>query len=286
MRDKQYRLLSSTGQPSDGRILACSVAGASHQDKKTPCQDSAFAVKQYFKGHPYCILGVADGHGGDKYLRSETGSFLAILAVHECVSKYILSLVAAMESNPAHWYEEARDDFTNRFGKSLTDSWRSHVKRHYASHPMEGVAEESERSYELYGSTVSLCLVFNEYLFAGRIGDSSTYILQDLPGGPAVEEPFEDVSEQPGLGTASLCSKEAYRKWQSHARSLSGVKLVMLATDGFADSLARPQDEVKDIYGSTQKISDITDELIVKFNRLSDRGVGDDVSAALYIPDR
>ena len=51
-------------------IVLCSQTGATHLEKNRPCQDASVAVQQFYKGQPYTVLAVADGHGGDAYTRS------------------------------------------------------------------------------------------------------------------------------------------------------------------------------------------------------------------------
>jgi serine/threonine protein phosphatase PrpC len=182
-----------------------------------------------------------------------------------------------------------KEDFSCRFGKMLVHSWVRMVEAH-ANDTNEN-NQNSEKAGEivkLYGTTLSVALVFNGRLFSGRIGDSSVFAVMKQHKKQEVKNLFEsDQAEAPGLGTASLCSKDAYRKWQIQALPLDDILLLLLATDGFADSLQDPKGEIAEYYRYINKKGSGNFERIIdeELNQLSGKGVGDDISLVIFLPD-
>lgn len=269
-----------------GKFISASVIGANHADKGITCQDAAMTAALYHKGYQFYFMAVADGHGGAAYTRSDVGSFLAMQAASEAVNRFIMFVIDVFEKYPANWVEAVKKDFTERFGKMLVSNWGRMVEAH-----ANDTEEKKDDVVKLYGTTVALALVFNSHLFTGRIGDSSVFAMVNQNKKLHVHNFFETDGEENqslGLGTASLCSRDAYRKWQVGAAPLNDIHMLLLATDGFADSLKEPMDEVQEYYRYISKKGIANFEQIIskELIHLTNKGVGDDISMVIFLPDK
>ncbi|MGH6820453.1 MAG: protein phosphatase 2C domain-containing protein, partial [Methylocella sp.] len=146
-----------------------------------------------------------------------------------------------LENSPGDWLANARNDFGQRFARVLRQSWDRNVSDHLAAFPLESAAPEADLR-KAYGTTVALALVFQGQVFAGTIGDSTVFLVRQEAGVPtAVDLLAGENGAGPGLTTDSLASSDAVYKWKHQTLPLDEVRMVMAATDGFADSLADPK---------------------------------------------
>ena len=268
-----------------GRFISASIKGANHADKGLPCQDAAANTVLYYKGYKIYFMAVADGHGGAAYTRSDVGSFLALQAASESVNRFIMFVIDVYEKYPDNWVEMVKEDFSGRFGKMLVSSWVRMVEAH-----ANDVGNNSDEKIKQYGTTISIALVINNYLFSGKIGDSSVFALVNQNKADEVKNLFEaDENRNGNLGleTASLCSRDAYRKWQIQTLSLDDIKMLFLATDGFTDSLKDPKGEIFHFYQYMTKkgIFNFKRILDKELMHISQEGVGDDISLVIFLPN-
>jgi serine/threonine protein phosphatase PrpC len=277
-----------------GKFISASVKGANHADRGIICQDAASSATLYHKGYKFYFMAVADGHGAITYTRSDIGSFLAMQAASESINRFIMYVIDVYEKFPDNWVSMVKDDFSIRFGKMLVNNWVRMVEAH-----ANETTNDTDAIIKLYGTTVSVALVFNNHLFTGRIGDSSVFAVVDQNKKIETKDLFEaydDENASPDLSTASLCSREAYRKWQMQVLPLDDIKMLLLATDGFMDSLDDPKGTVMEYYRYITKKGFINIELFngfVNFEQIIDKelqlitktGVGDDISLVIFLPD-
>jgi serine/threonine protein phosphatase PrpC len=243
----------------------------------------------YYRAYGFHFMVVADGHGGADYTRSDVGSFLAAQAASESVNRFIIFVIDVFEHYPETWVELVKEDFAARFGKMLVNNWVRMVEAHARDTAAGNPAETIKR----YGTTVSLALVFQKYLFAGRIGDSSVYTLfnDGKKNGKKQAAPLFDEEQAEGgslgLATPSLCSKDAFRKWQARSLALEGVVMALLATDGFADSLKEPAAVITDFHRRIERkgAAAFERDLPGILRDISEKGVGDDISLALFLSE-
>jgi len=267
-----------------GRFISASVIGATHADKGIMCQDAASCATLYYKGNKIYFMAVADGHGGDAYTRSAIGSFLAIQAASESVNRFIMYVIDVYEKYPDNWIEMVKEDFSGRFGKMLVSNWIRMVESH-----ANETKDNPDEIIKLYGTTISIGLVINNYLFTGKIGDSSIFAYLNHNKMDFVKNLFEneDNNNNLGLGTSSLCSREAYLKWQIQILSLKDVKMLFMTTDGFTDSLKNPKEEIYNFYVYMIKRGVVNFEHVLndELKQISDKGVGDDISLVILLPN-
>ena len=96
-----------------------SVMGAAHKRRGLPNQDAHLAQPETTDAANFLIC-VADGHGGADYVRSDTGSKLAVQALR-----------LALE-----WFPEDADSL-NDLKADVVNIWRRLVTQHLDEHPLD-----------------------------------------------------------------------------------------------------------------------------------------------------
>ena len=175
MRDDLARIAAA----ETGVLLTGCVRGANHCDKNLPCQDASLAGIHYYKGYPYVLLAVADGHGAASYTRSELGAHFAVRAAAEAAARWVLFAVDCLEKQPDDWLDNARNEFSQRFIRHLRQTWEVSVTSHLAAFPMQP-ADSGVEALKPYGTTVALAVVFAGQVFAGAIGDSTVFLVREV----------------------------------------------------------------------------------------------------------
>ena len=120
--------------------LVTSPTGASHIDKDQPCQDACMVTQHFYRGQPYMVLAVADGHGSDKYTRSEIGAHLAMEAAHQAAADLAMTLVELQKSDVPNWYQNPNEDVSSRFQAVLPSIGMSELC-HAMEKPEDGIAQ-------------------------------------------------------------------------------------------------------------------------------------------------
>jgi serine/threonine protein phosphatase PrpC len=276
------------GTADGGVLLAGGIRGANHRDRGQPCQDACLAGLHSYKGYPYVLLAVADGHGANGCPRSHLGAHFAIRAVADLASRWIIYAVECLEASPSDWLSGVSHEFAWGLPRRLRQLWFQIVCDHLRGSPLEDKDEIVEAS-KAYGTTVALALAFNGQLFAGAIGDSAIDVVTDTGRATLAVDILEDGengANHLGLTTDSLASTNAAARWRYKILPLDQVRLVAAATDGFADSLADPLATLQSI----QRAAEIkgypwlAEQLPAFLERLTTEGVGDDIATAFWFP--
>lgn len=243
--DHESRTVRTTPAGAEGwSLLEHSEIGASHVTRGLPNQDAA-ASCQLADGS--VLLCVADGHGSERYVRSDIGSRLATEVFIVLAEEFL----SAAHSSPS----DAKNTAEFTFPRMLDARWREAVTAHLAAHPLEGkppagseateeIAAPAEAptvrtgadGIQAYGSTLVGVAVSEGFVVGWQIGDGDLLIV-DADGTPAAPLAPKNA-ELGGLETESLCQEDAWRHVRTHWSRLSaGVPaLILLSTDGLANS--------------------------------------------------
>lgn len=294
--------------------ICVSKVGSSHLREGKPLQDSAKVLLK--KG--YAIFSVADGHGGERYFRSDVGSRLAV----EIAEKQFVSLLRKIATLRGKQETINWDSTISNVERNIVADWKNEVKKHFAQNPLTdtekdlcaslkiplehfeagGGREENsvaaapkERTFEksiekLYGTTLISCLYIPE-LQLTETKKSSLWIAVQIGDGMCLIQKDSDeitcpikVDENLGFGvTTSLCSNNAINEFR-HAWGFDRLNFICACSDGVQDSFT--SDDLKhfanDVYDNIQHYGAEREqqELEDFFPRLSEQGSGDDVSFA------
>jgi len=222
---------------SAGRWAAvtASVRGASHERNGKPNQDAVRVVQT--KGPtPGLVAAVCDGHGGDRYVRSDVGSRLGAEVACDVARRAFEQLVAlpsraALESQLAGPLAEA-----------IVQRWRERVLDDVRARPFTG--EEAVRARApldrdpliSYGCTLLLAVMTPSWVGLLQIGDGDVTVVR----GASVESPVPDDDRLVGGETTSLCLPSAVADTRVHVLAEPLPDTLILTTDGYANSFADP----------------------------------------------
>ena len=283
--------------------------GFSHKAQGKPCQDFAGIVRK--KG--FAILSVADGHGGERYFRSEAGSRLAVEVAEAEFQKLLVDIskrqwleekinweqtIKALESNIVkEWQSKVEADFANRplseeernLAEKLGIDFAALQGENSEREKICGVRFRNSEILRCYGSTLLSALYIPAWGFplskkslwiAVQIGDGLTFALDESGG------EFLPIPEDKDLGfglTTSLCSSDAAEHFR-HSFGFSKLKAIVVCSDGVADSFAKEKfgGFVRDILNNVneQGGETVQKELQAYFPKLSEQGSDDDLSLA------
>lgn len=250
------------------------------------------------KSESYAIAVVSDGHGGERYFRSDVGSKIAVEVAHRCLVEFAegipTSLFAEMPNTPI-----GIGDTYHREIKQLVEAivvgWRNAVMEHAtANHLNEAeqlIANPSDdHEWEkTYGCTLIATLLTPQYWMALQIGDGKCVAInQD-------GEPFEPIpwDDRCFLNrTTSICDTTAASEFRYCIGGKESFPLaVFMGSDGIDDSFGE-EDNLYNFYvqlargfakdGYDATIADLTVTLPV----LSKRGSQDDMSVAGWYDER
>ena len=297
--------------------ICVSKVGASHLREYKPLQDSAKVLLK--KG--YAVFSVADGHGGERYFRSDVGSHLAVEIAERKLSELRQKIIEFYDdSNDIKW-----DATISSVEQNIIATWKIVVQKHFAEHPLSDEEKQlctslkiplesfaanhenvensvasahTERTAEnaierLYGTTLISCL----YIPSLQTKKSSLWIAIQIGDGACLAkkaggEIFCPIEKDKNLDfgmTTSLCSENA-AKDSRHAFGFEKLDFICACTDGVQDSFTPDglQHFVQDIHNNikTYGVEREQQELEDFFPRLSEQGSGDDVSlAGIFIHD-
>lgn len=107
--------------------ICVSKVGAAHLREGKPLQDSAKVLLK--KG--YAVFSVADGHGGERYFRSDVGSRLAV----EIAEKQFVSLLRKIATLRGKQETINWDSTISNVERNIVADWKNEVKKHFAQNP-------------------------------------------------------------------------------------------------------------------------------------------------------
>ena len=262
--------------------------GSSHIKQNKPLQDYAAATSDRLKSYAYAL--VADGHGGDKYIRSAKGSELAVRCAVDSINGVLKEILWDVTKKKKNLIEKNLKLICIK--TSL--SWNEAVIADYKTNPLseEEIKFCESEKIELpssdedipvfYGSTL-LAAVYLEHFdfwFTIQIGDGKCAVIKnDL----SVVFPEELENEKLGFGiTTSLCNKEAANEFR-FAYGFERIAGITVMSDGLADSFDNEKLPVflgnirQNIVADSEKTITELKEFMPK---LSEQGSGDDISIA------
>jgi hypothetical protein len=169
-----------------------SCQGESHKVDNKPCQDASFSAV-YEDGLAIAI--VCDGHGGERYFRSDVGSRVAIEVISESVKTFVENIdkgmfvgqpftaVEAITSEEIVKKQTPIDIALRQLFSSIIYQWNQKIADHAANtaiseweqqHVPQKYLDElhtSETFEKLYGCTLMVYVQTTDYWLAFHLGD-------------------------------------------------------------------------------------------------------------------
>ncbi len=262
-----------------------STQGASHIKKNKECQD---ASESYYDER--CAIAiVCDGHGGDDYVRSASGSAFACEAAKTSILNFIENV--------------NRDELTRHHNQlihnlkaSIISAWNEAVYEHYEANPFTEaeiavLSDRAKRKYlrekrieSAYGTTLIAVACTKDYWFGIHIGDGKCVAVN--PEGKFVQPiPWDEKCFL--NATTSICDTDALNRFRSFYSEKLPVA-VFVGSDGVDDCFSTEQ-QLNNLYKTvlysfaTSDFDAAVDDLGDYLPRLSAKGSGDDVSVAAVL---
>ena len=281
-----------TRQSDPWSLAGETVQGATHIRNGLPNQDAIAWEPTEGSALPM-LLAVSDGHGGKRYIRSATGSRLAVEAALSGLRRFYEE--QAENGNPSAVKRQAEEQIP----LLLTGLWRQRVEADIALHPFtaeevasleaHGYVEVQEElradPYRAYGATLLGVLLAHGWFLCVQLGDGD--ILTVDPMGRTIR-PMPPGEELLGEETHSLCEPNAERFCQIRIVPLEerDPVLILVSTDGLNKSYSHDDGFLKVGRDLLQMVraegmQAVKEQLPELLNEISRAGSGDDISLGL-----
>lgn len=254
--------------------------GSSHILTGKPCQD--YAASQYTKD--YAIGVVADGHGSDRYFRSERGSKFAVEVTMTILQEF-LSSTKNMTRLP-------NGDWQKQIAASIISRWNDRIENDKNTDPftdeeLQSLKDSERQQIEdgkwqsAYGTTL-IAIVRTKACFLGlHIGDGKCVAI-DSNGNPSQPIPWDDKCFL--NQTTSLCDSDAVNLFRFVYQTKNLPIAAFVASDGVDDTY--PTDErlyefYRTVWNMFQDNPKSAKEDLQSFlPKMSEQGSHDDISIA------
>ncbi len=219
-------------------IMASTALGSRHVRAGRPNQDAARSDRIGAGPDEVLVVAVADGHGGDRYVRSDVGSRLAVGGACAVVRQIVEA--GQLARAPRQLERLAHQELIPR----IVAEWRRGCSDHLAEVPFSD--EEQTRAgtplehepLVAYGSTLLVAILSTTSCLLLQLGDGDC-VVADLDGDATSPMPRDD--RLIGGETTSLCLESAERDFRVAAIEGTTTRLVLLATDGYGVAFEDPR---------------------------------------------
>jgi serine/threonine protein phosphatase PrpC len=281
-----------------------SCQGASHIASEKPCQDSSASSSE----DGVSIIVVADGHGGERYFRSDIGSKICTEVTINAIKQFItLSDTSIFHGSPFTQVSSIIgenslgklndvDNALRRLFASIILAWNQEIEKYTLENPptdieVEKVAPEYIKSLsqgialeKIYGCTLMAYVQTPEFWFAFHLGDGKCVSFHQGESSLWMEPiPWD---EKCFLNkTTSICDSEALDEFRyCYQGNGHYPAAIFLGSDGMDDSFG-PIENLVDFYMQVIKLLAKDEDAAIKsiietLPVLSKRGSQDDMSVA------
>lgn len=215
--------------------VVASELGSSHERNNLPNQDAVRVVAS--RGPTIGLVSaVCDGHGGDRYVRSDVGSRIGVAAA--CAAGLQTLDVLVGSPQPSDIARHLAGPLT----ESIVTAWQQAVHADVAARDF--TAEEVDRAgvaladepLIAYGCTLVLAVVAEHWIGIVQIGDGDVTTVADSD----VHAPVPTDARLVGGETTSLCLPSAVADARTCVLIEPLPEALILTTDGYANSFASP----------------------------------------------
>ena len=270
--------------------------GQSHLEKNIVCQDSV----QYIQSLNYTVAAVSDGHGGEKYFRSDKGSEFAAYISCEKISEFLLN------SNYPLLNEKEKEAAIYQLIDSIVTEWNIAVREHIAHFPFKdnelGFVDDKDideykkhtvkeqysiRSkepysaiFKAYGATLICVGVNKEFGIGLQIGDGKCVAMYE---DCSMDEPIPWDEKCHLNKCTSICDEEAVNEFRVYIWEDKMPMCIYIASDGIDDTFS---DQLYSFYRNVTldlikpEFRNNVEQLGKKLPEISMNGSQDDVSIA------
>ena len=272
-------------------VINESVIGASHLLSQKPNQDCIKSIQATIKDvGDVVVLSLADGHGGERYIRSDIGASIAVdIALQESIS--------LLENHPLIYFEEL---LIRELPKKLTEAWKKSIYKYHSNNAFTVEEQQKLNSigisqpekihdypFFIYGCTLMIVILTNDYIIYVKLGDGDILCVNQMK---ETYYPLMAKEELIANETYSLCMNNAEAYFSIMIENLMDDRkipeLIMVSSDGYKNSFEGESGFFKAALDYFDMFDGYPARLIEKnLNRfLTDttkNGSGDDISLGL-----
>ena len=275
------------------KTFSNSSIGESHIKSGKQCQD--YSIHYSSRDEEFHIIALADGHGGDKYFRSQKGSEYACKAAKECAIKcmreksFTERMIGLIDENGS---EKEIDSLLIQLEKSIIGAWSKKVLEDIEENEFNddelNVYDEEKREHvkntdygtKAYGTTLIMAVICDKFWFGLHIGDG-TFVTVSNEG--FFSNPIELDEKCVGNFVTSICDNDAINLFH-HSYGNEKLKAIFIASDGVDESFISGEsfhNFYRSIIKETEEdFNSAIKDLKVFLPTLGKKGSQDDVSLA------
>lgn len=279
--------------------------GFSHISTDKPCQDCAYAESV----GSLSMAIVSDGHGGERYFRSDVGSRILVEITAEAIRQFSelgggyggLNLITNESPEDLPGNAVVSDKLRWLFS-SIISQWNIAIERHVADNPLtewelthvdekyrnEFLAAQSHE--KTYGCTLMAFFRTSTYWIAFQIGDGKLLTLDMVDGKPVFNQPVPWDEKCFLNKTTSICDSNA----------LAEFRYCYCSNGKFPTAVFLGSDGLDDTYGDGELLENFYMNVLLEIARgkekalktlesdlpeISKRGSKDDMSVAVVYDD-
>ncbi|WP_289189178.1 protein phosphatase 2C domain-containing protein [Xylanibacter rodentium] len=280
--------------------------GFSHIATDKPCQDCAYAESV----GSLSMAIVSDGHGGDRYFRSDVGSKLLVEITAEAIRQFSelgggyggLHILTSEDNSESNIGYDVVNHKLRWLFSSIIAQWNTAIEKHFEEHPLTewelSHIEDKYRSEFLkaqshektYGCTLMAFFRTSTYWIAFQIGDGKLLTLNMVGEEPVFNQPVPWDEKCFLNKTTSICDSNALDEFRyCYCSDKSFPAAVFLGSDGLDDT-----------YGDGELLENFYMNVLLEIARgkekaqktlesdlpeISKRGSKDDMSVAVVYDD-
>ena len=248
------------------KSLFLSCIGESHKASDKPCQDYSYAEST----SSLSMAIVSDGHGGERYFRSDRGSRMAVnitrQAIHAFVENMAENVLKEADKDSVfsgcgfESYKEGQSDTPSAhkalmwllssiisqwnaaitqdaLSCDLTDWEQEHVEQQHKDEFLAKRNDETATFEKTYGCTLMAYVQTPTYWFAFQIGDGKCVFINRKDSAIVCEQPIPWDDRCFLNKTTSLCDSEALDRFRYCYQADGHFPIaVFLGSDGLDDS--------------------------------------------------
>lgn len=266
--------------------------GASHIKSSKPCQDYALTSV----GSEYAVAIVCDGHGGNKYIRSDRGSRQAAEQTMTAIHEFMRSRFKKSQQGGkiVDTLLESPDKFMVQLASNIIFRWRESVSLDFVNEPFTEKEKETLTPKDLtdleanegwvsaYGTTLIAAVYTKKFWFGLHIGDGKCVVMNKQS---EFSQPIPWDEKCFLNQTTSLCDAQALSRFRYYFDKENLPLAIFLGSDGVDDTFGT--DEAlhgfyKTVFQlfSEKGIAEGNAELQKYLPQLSSKGSQDDISIA------
>lgn len=223
--DLNYENFGSVISKIGCRTYFARKRGRGHIETGTVCQDYCLVENI---SDDILVIAVADGHGGEAYVKSDIGARLACKTLIDSIKSMFNSKSPSLSEDV--WIEAIK---TKEFKVKYINYWKEAVLKDYAKCSENEPESTLGNIIKQYGTTILFAIVTREYLALGQLGDGAILMFNN----DNQCQLFKRHAIKTNSQTSSLASARAEYAFVINVFRREMFGNILISTDGIYDKL-------------------------------------------------